>query len=228
MTIPHWSEPTHVIQILRYIEQGSIGFLWVSGTSPAVSLPELARARELLASESLFLVVNDGYPTETTDLADFVLPCACGVSGRARTRTSAAPCTCRTRLPTRRMGFTGKSGRPIPARDNYEYAFEAWKECSRGRPCDYCGLGYDLLRERGGMQWSVTEEAPDGTERLYTDAVFNTGHDYCETYGHDLATGGAVTTQAHTAARADGRVHGSKSCRGRRRRRTLTARTPCG
>jgi ferredoxin-nitrate reductase len=104
------------------------------------------------------------------------------------------------------MGFTGLSGGPIPAWDTYEGAFDAWKECSRGRPCDYSGLSYDLLRERGGMQWPVTSEAPDGTERLYSDGMFNTGHDYCETYGHDLATGGAVTAQEHAAARGDGRA----------------------
>jgi ferredoxin-nitrate reductase len=222
MAIPHWSDPTHVMQILRYIEQGSIGFLWVSGTNPAVSLPELGRARELLASESLFLVVNDGYPTETTELADVVLPSALW-GERPGTYTNVdrtvhlsdkavdPPGEARSDLAiwvdyARRMGFTGKSGRPIPDWDTYEDAFEAWKECSRGRPCDYSGLSYDLLRRRGGMQWPVTEESPDGTERLYTDGVFNTGHDYCETYGHDLATGGAVTAQAHAAARADGRA----------------------
>jgi ferredoxin-nitrate reductase len=222
MTIPHWSEPTHVMQILRYIEQGSIGFLWVSGTNPAVSLPELGRARELLASESLFLVVNDAYPTETTELADVVLPCALW-GERPGTYTNVdrtvhlsdkavePPGEARSDLEiwvdyARRMGFTGLSGGPIPAWDTYEGAFDAWKECSRGRPCDYSGLSYDLLRERGGMQWPVTSEAPDGTERLYSDGMFNTGHDYCETYGHDLATGGAVTAQEHAAARGDGRA----------------------
>lgn len=102
MTIQHWSEPTHVMQILRYIEQGSIGFLWVSGTNPAMSLPELARARELLApsrcSWSSTTATRPRPPTWPTSCC----PAPCGVSGRARTRTSTAPCTCRTRLWTRR------------------------------------------------------------------------------------------------------------------------------
>ena len=41
MTIPHWAPPTHAMQIFRYAEQGSIGFLWISATNPAVSMPEL-------------------------------------------------------------------------------------------------------------------------------------------------------------------------------------------
>ncbi len=36
--IPHAGPPTHAMQIFRYAEEGSIRFLWVSGTNPAVSL----------------------------------------------------------------------------------------------------------------------------------------------------------------------------------------------
>ncbi|MGH3901946.1 MAG: hypothetical protein ACRDTA_27575 [Pseudonocardiaceae bacterium] len=35
---------------------------------------------------------------------------------------------------------------------------------------------------------------------------FNTGTDYCETYGHDLITGATVTAQQHRAWQADGRA----------------------
>ena len=48
MQIPHWGPPTHAMEIFRYAEQGSIGFLWISGTNPAVSLPDLGRIRSIL------------------------------------------------------------------------------------------------------------------------------------------------------------------------------------
>ena len=51
MTIPHWAPPTHAMQICRYAEQGSIELLWISATNPAVSLPELARIRRILARD---------------------------------------------------------------------------------------------------------------------------------------------------------------------------------
>jgi anaerobic selenocysteine-containing dehydrogenase len=106
----------------------------------------------------------------------------------------------------RRMGFQDRSGRPIPRFSTPPEAFEAWKECSAGRPCDYTGLTYAMLRERGGIQWPVTSDAPDGTEHIYTDGRFNTEADYCETYGHDLATGGSITPEQHAAQHLDGRA----------------------
>ncbi len=65
MQIPHYTALTHLMQMMRYVEDGSIRFLYVSGTNPAVSLPELARIRSLLAQDRLFLVVQDLFLTET-------------------------------------------------------------------------------------------------------------------------------------------------------------------
>jgi ferredoxin-nitrate reductase len=76
MKIPHWSSPTHAMQIWRYAEQGSISLLWISATNPAVSLPELSRIRSILDNENLFVVVQDIFLTETAQYADVVLPAA--------------------------------------------------------------------------------------------------------------------------------------------------------
>ena len=76
MIIPHWAPPTHAMQIWRYAEQGSIKLLWISGTNPAISLPELARIRSICQKEGLFLIVQDGFLTETAQLADVVFPAA--------------------------------------------------------------------------------------------------------------------------------------------------------
>jgi anaerobic selenocysteine-containing dehydrogenase len=222
IVIPHWAEPTHAMQIFRYAEQGSIKFLWIAGTNPAVSLPELSRIREILAQDSLFVVVNDGYLTETTEFADVVLPTALwGEKTGTYTNTDrtvhlseravAPPGESRSDLEiwldyARRMGFTDRSGRPLPPWDTPEEAFNAWRECSRGRPCDYTGLSYDKLRGAPGIQWPCTDEAPDGTDRLYVDHHFMTDQERCETYGHDLTTGASVTAIDHAASRFDGRA----------------------
>ena len=76
LQIPSWAPPTHVMQMFRYAEEGSIRFLWISATNPAVSLPELHRIRSILSQDRLFVVVTDAFLTETAQLADVVLPAA--------------------------------------------------------------------------------------------------------------------------------------------------------
>ena len=50
-----------------------------------------------------------------------------------------------------------------------EECFEAWKECTRGRPCDYTGLSYDKLRGGSGhpvaVQRARRPTAPSGSTR---------------------------------------------------------------
>jgi anaerobic selenocysteine-containing dehydrogenase len=106
----------------------------------------------------------------------------------------------------RRMDFRDRDGGPLITWSTPEEVFEAWKACTRGRIVDYTGLTYDGLRGGSGIPWPVNQSAPDGTLRLYADGTFPTHPDVCETYGHDLATGGAVDEQSYRALRADGRA----------------------
>jgi anaerobic selenocysteine-containing dehydrogenase len=220
--IPHWAPPTHAMQIFRYAEQGSIKLLWISATNPAVSLPESGRIREILARDNLFVVVQDLFRTETTEFADVVLPAATW-GEKLGTFTSVdrtvhisekavePPGEARPDLEifcdyARRMDFRDKDGAPLIKWDEPETAFEAWKECSRGRPCDYTAITYDRLRGGSGIQWPCTKESPEGTERLYVDGEFNTDTDYAESYGHDLKTGAAKTEDEHRAIGPGGRA----------------------
>jgi anaerobic selenocysteine-containing dehydrogenase len=90
-----------------------------------------------------------------------------------------------------RMGFKDRDGAPLIKWSTAEQTFEAWKECSKGRPCDYSGLTYDKLRGGSGIPWPCTAESPNGTVRLYTDGEFFTNPEVCEDFGHDLLTGAA-------------------------------------
>jgi anaerobic selenocysteine-containing dehydrogenase len=222
LKIPHWAPPTHAMQVFRFAEQGSIKLLWISATNPAVSLPDLARIRQILAKDDLFVVVQDIFRTETTEFADVVLPAATW-GEKTGTFTSVdrtvhlsekavdPPGEARTDLEifldyARRMDFRDQDGEPLIKWSDPEGAFEAWKECSRGRPCDYTGISYEKLRERHAIQWPCNDEHPDGTERLYVDAEFNTDPDFAETFGHDMATGAAQTEEQYRAKEPDGRA----------------------
>ena len=104
------------------------------------------------------------------------------------------------------MDLRDKDGQPLIKWEHPEEAFEAWKECTRGRPCDYTGLSYEKLRGGSGVQWPCNEEHPDGKERLYEDAGFNTRTADCETYGHDLLTGAVNSEADHRAIAPEGRA----------------------
>ncbi|KAK5338395.1 hypothetical protein LTR43_012559, partial [Exophiala xenobiotica] len=74
--VPHWNQPTHIENMLKFIADGSIEMFWINGTNPLVSLPNLPMVRELLTKETLFVIAQDIFPTETTAIADVVLPAA--------------------------------------------------------------------------------------------------------------------------------------------------------
>jgi nitrate reductase (cytochrome) len=62
--------------MFRRLERGDIRFLWILGTDPMMSLPNLDRYRHAATREDRFIVVSEAYPTPTTDVADVVLPAA--------------------------------------------------------------------------------------------------------------------------------------------------------
>jgi anaerobic selenocysteine-containing dehydrogenase len=222
LVIPHWAPPTDAMQIFDYVDSGSIELLWISATNPAVSMPESARIRRILGNDGCFVVVQDLFLTETARLADVVLPAA-GWGEKTGTYTNVnrtvhlsekavePPGEARSDLDiilmyADAMGFTDQDGKPLLPWRSPEEVFDAWREATRGRPVDYTGLSYDKLRGPTGIPWPVNDDHPEGCDRLYGDGIFPTDTDRCETYGHDLLTGGAITEQEHRAMAPAGRA----------------------
>ncbi|WP_067813357.1 molybdopterin oxidoreductase family protein [Nocardia inohanensis] len=220
-TLGHDAPPTDAMKMISLAETGQLRMLWVSATNPAVSLPELARIRRILASDNLFLVVQDIFPTETTELADVVLPAAAwgektGTFTNAdRTvhlseRAVSPPGSARPDLEifldfARRLDLRDRSGDPLPSWTDAAGAFAAWQRCSAGRPCDYTGLSYAALREQG-IQWPCDTADSIGTERLYRDGEFFADPDTCESFGKDLCTGEPIGADEYRARNPDGRA----------------------
>jgi assimilatory nitrate reductase catalytic subunit len=63
------------IDLFNAVSQGRIKALWIMATNPADSLPRAGQVRAALAA-CPFVVVSDCWPTDTTALAEIVLPAA--------------------------------------------------------------------------------------------------------------------------------------------------------
>lgn len=148
------------------ILEDRIKLLWVVGTNPAVSMPELSKVKEAL--DKVFLVVQDPYWNDTCEFANLILPSAQlgekeGVmTGSDRTLTLCSP----FREPygeskpdwliftelARSMG----GGRLFPYMSP-EDIFNEFKRTTEGRLCDISDLSYDKLPARWGDRWLYGE-----------------------------------------------------------------------
>lgn len=176
--------------IIEAAVAGKIRALWIIGTNPLVSFPNIDVLKHALGNLE-FLVVQDGFhPTPTTELADMVLPAAIwgekeGTYTNSERRVSkvnfavAPPGEAQSdfhifmavaeRLGCRHELFPGWRG---PAD-----AFNEWRRVSRGRLCDYSGMSYSAIEANGGIQWPFPEDSsmnPATTRRLYTVGEFQT------------------------------------------------------
>ncbi|WP_046226504.1 molybdopterin-dependent oxidoreductase [Paenibacillus dauci] len=205
---------------LDMIEQGKVTFFWNIGTNPMVSLPNRRRARKAL--ESIFVVVQDPFLTETAKVADVILPVALwgekeGTMENAdRTinvlrKAVEAPQGVKSDLQilidfARRMDLKDKDGQPLIGYSTPEECFEEWKTVSRGRPCDMTGMTYDKLEQHNGMRWPANEQHPTGTPRLYSDYKFPTDADYSQSYTKDQFSGRALSRDEFVSKQANGKA----------------------
>ena len=169
--------------ILHAVMNGTIKGLWVIGTNPVVSFPNRGSLEDALDRLEM-LVVQDGFETPTTALADIVLPAAIW-GEKEGTFTNSE------RRVSRVRAAVAPPGQARPDFDIFlavaerwgcadlfdgwhtpEDAFTEWRGISAGRLCDYSGISYERIEAAGGVQWPCPEgdDVPlAGTPRLYTD-----------------------------------------------------------
>ena len=176
--------------IIEAAVAGRIRALWILGTNPLVSFPNIDVLKHALGNLD-FLVVQDGFhPTPTTELADLVLPAAIwgekeGTYTNSERRVSKVnpavkpPGEARADLEiffaiAERLGCREEL---FPEWRGPSDAFAEWRRVSAGRLCDYSGMTYEQLEKSGGIQWPY----PQGTNsndspprRLYSDGRFET------------------------------------------------------
>jgi len=173
------------------IIEGAIGkqirALWIIATNPVVSFPNIDVLKQAFQNLE-FLVVQDGFPTPTSEFADLVLPAAIwgekeGTYTNSERRASKAnravepPGEAKPDFDifldiARKLGCDHEL---FPGWSTPRDAFEEWRKISAGRPCDYSGMTWKLIEEHGGLQWPFRAgDEPGLTSRLYADGRFNT------------------------------------------------------
>ncbi|PYR88322.1 MAG: molybdopterin oxidoreductase [Acidobacteria bacterium] len=175
--------------IIDAVLDGRIRALWIIGTNPVVSFPNVNRLQEALARLEV-LVVQDGFhPTPTSALAHLVLPAAIwgekeGTYTNSERRVSKVnravdpPGEARSdfEIFLDVADALGVRDELFPAWSRPRDAFEEWKRVSAGRLCDYSGMAYEAIEQHGGIQWpfSAGDSDPDRSRRLYVDGRFQT------------------------------------------------------
>ncbi|MFO0926998.1 MAG: nitrate reductase [Gemmataceae bacterium] len=172
------------VEMFRALEKGTLKAIWIAGTNPLVSLPDLHQARRALARAELVVVSDAYHPTETTLAADVLLPAA-QWGEKEWTSTSSERLVSHSpklfeppgaALPDwqilarvgRAMGFRGF---------DFTASAEVWEEfraLTTGRPCDMTGITARRLRTERHLYWPCPDEAHQGSPRRYLDQVFPT------------------------------------------------------
>ena len=173
------------VEMFQALDRGTLKAIWVAATNPLVSMPDLHRVRAGLAKAELVVVSDAYHPTETTRVADVVLPVA---SWGEKETTSTNSERMVSRSP--KMWDPPGEARPdwrivcdVAARlgfaDAFDYASgsDVWDEfirLTRGRPCDMYGITSSRLNDGATLQWPCPDPYHYGTKRRYLDQTFPT------------------------------------------------------
>lgn len=179
------------------LHDGTVKAVWILATNPAVSLPASAKVHEALRRAELVVVQDAYHPTETTAVADLVLPAAQWPEKDGTTTSSERRVTLMRRaldppgeaLPDWRilarlaaaLGWEDHFAWPDAAAVHAEFV-----GLTAGRVCDQTGVTHERLARDGSIRWPFTAEDAAETDagpaqarehhapRLYPDLVFPT------------------------------------------------------
>jgi anaerobic selenocysteine-containing dehydrogenase len=173
------------IEMFRALESGKLKAIWIAGTNPAVSLPDLHHVRRALTNAELVIVQDPYHPTETSQFADVLLPVA-QFGEKEWTSTNSERMVALSERVVDPPGAARSDWEVVAsmARElgcsGFDYATrdDVWDEfiaLTRQRPCDMSGITAARLRAEKSLQWPCPEETHPGTRRRYLERRFPTG-----------------------------------------------------
>jgi assimilatory nitrate reductase catalytic subunit len=158
---------------------GEIRAMLIMGSNPVVSAPALGSLASRLAAMDL-LVVADAFLSETSALADVVLPVTqwaeeegtmTNLEGRVirRRRALAPPPGVRTDLEIMKA-IAERLGKGEHFTDDPGEAFEELRRATSGGVADYAGISYDRVEKEDGVFWPCPSDDHPGTPRLFLES----------------------------------------------------------
>jgi len=176
-------------EIITGLEAKEVDVLWIAATNPAVSLPDLERAKAALMRSPFTIYQDAYYPTETAAFAHVLLPAASwGEKTGTMTNSERMVTLCQafSNPPGeaksdweifaevgRRLGFADKFSFQTSAEIHAEFV-----QLTKGRLCDMTGISHQRLQEEGPLQWPCPKEGENSSrsraKRLYTNLRFST------------------------------------------------------
>ncbi|WP_438970375.1 molybdopterin-dependent oxidoreductase [Methylophaga sp.] len=181
------------VDLFNDIYDGKIKAVWIMATNPVVSLPDADKVKAALEKCELVVVSECETNTDTTELADILLPAAAwGEKDGTVTNSERRISHQRKFLPVpgearpdwwiitqvaRKMGFEKAFQFEKPVDVFREHARLSAFENDGSRDFDLSGLA-DITDEAfenlAPIQWPVNETAPAGTARMFIDRKFFT------------------------------------------------------
>ncbi|MCU4800682.1 molybdopterin oxidoreductase family protein [Halobacteria archaeon HArc-gm2] len=168
---------------------GDVDAVWTVATNPVAGMPDAGPARERL--EDAFVVAQDAFHSETTELADVVLPAA--TWGESSGTTMNMERTVSRVRPATEMPSGVRSDLEIIATvgarlfpdlfpeksPDPESVFDEFRELTAGTKADCSGIGYDRLDDEKAVRWPAPDAESQGGYRYYesgdSDADDGTG-----------------------------------------------------
>lgn len=170
-------------EMFEVLHDGRLKAIWIMGTNPLVSLPDVRKAEAALAKAKFVVVQEASNKPETLTYADVILPAATWAEKEGTMTNAERRITYLTKIVeppgearpdaeilcrfAQKMGYQGF---------NFASFADIYAEhcaLTKGTSIDISGLSYAVLKEKRTVQWPLNSEG-EGTPRLFTDKQFHT------------------------------------------------------
>ncbi len=168
-----------VVEMMHAAHAGDIKAMWIMGENPALSDPNVNKVREALATEGMFLVVQDLFLSETAKFADVVLP-ASSFAEKSGTFTNTERRVQRVRPAIAPLGNSQADWKIIAEllrrfgiAAEYQTPDDILREVASVTPI-YAGITPERL-EPNGITWPCRSEEDPGTRILHSEQFARPG-----------------------------------------------------